>query len=191
MKNLSIIFCFLMLGSGVLNAQAPSYTDFEWDIVGFGLAIPVGEDELSTGFTMGGEVRFNVTDYLSVGLGSDFSFFDIKNLENIEEQEVTLGFSTNSFISGDYYFSTISADRPFAGLAFGSSDIGDVEFTIDGDEATIVEGPSGISIAPRVGYEYGHARLLLYYNIGLEKNLTNYIAFKVSLTLWGGYNADE
>ena len=191
MKKLSIIFCSLILGLGSLSAQAPSYTDFEWDIFGLGIAMPVGEDQISRGIAMGGEVRFNATDYLSVGIGSDFSFFDIKEFENIEDEDITIGFSSTAFISGDYYFNTTSSKRAFAGLALGSTDIGDIEFTEEGDEATIIEGPTGMSIAPRVGFEYSHARFLLHYNIGLKEELTDYIAVKVSLTLWGGYQGNN
>ena len=188
MKKLIIIICFLTAYSGNLMAQAPSYTDFEWDIIGIGTSIPVGEDQISSGLAFGGEVRFNITDYLSIGLGSDFSFFDAKNLENIEDEDVTVGFSSTSFLSADYYFNTTSSKRGFVGLALGGTDIGDVEFSLEGEEVTIIEGASGMSISPRVGFEYGHARFLLHYNIGMKKELTDYIAFKISLTLWGGYN---
>ena len=188
MKRLLIIICFLIGYTENINAQAPSYTDFEWDIFGIGISIPTGEDQISSGFAFGGEVRFNLTDYLSIGLGSDFSFFDVKNLENIDDEDVTIGFSSTVFVSTDYYFNTTSSKRGFVGLAIGSSDIGDIEFTLEGEEATVIEGPSGMSISPRVGFEYGHARFLLHYNIGMKKELTNYIAFKISLTLWGGYN---
>ncbi len=191
MKNLSIIFCFLFLNAGSLKAQAPSYTDFEWDIIGGGMAMPVGEDQISRGVTWGGEVRFNITDYLSIGAGSDFSFFDIKEFENIEDEDITIGYSSTAYISSDYYFKTNSSKRAFAGLALGSTDIGDIEFTDEGDESEIIEGPTGMSLAPRIGFEYSHARFLLHYNIGLKKELTDYIGVKVSLTLWGGYQGNE
>lgn len=167
-------------------AQAPSYTNFEWDIIGLGISVPIGEDQISTGFAYGGEVRFNITDYLSVGVGSDVSLFNLKKFENADI-EATVGFSSTSFFSTDYYFKTNSAKRGFVGLAIGGSLVGDLEIT-DGQETTIMEGARGSSIAPRVGFEYGHARLLIHYNIGLKKELTNYFAFKISLTLWGGYD---
>jgi len=187
MKKLSIIFCFLIFGSASISAQAPSYTDFEWDVIGLGIALPVGEDQISGGVIWGGEVRFNATDYLSIGLGSDISFFDVKEFENIEDEDITIGYSSTGYISTDYYFNTTSSKRAFVGLALGSTDIGDIEFTDEGDESTIVEGTNGMSLSPRVGFEYGHARFLFHYNIGLKKELTDYVAFKVSLTLWGGY----
>ena len=87
MKKLCTIISIMLLGIGSLMAQAPSYTDFEWDIVGFGFAIPIGENDLSSGVAFGGEVRFNLTDYLSIGIGSDYSFFDAKEFENIEEED--------------------------------------------------------------------------------------------------------
>jgi len=175
-----------------LMAQAPSYTDFEWDILGLGMAIPVGEGDISSGMVISGEVRFNYLDNISFGIGSDAALFDIKDLENVDEEEVSIGYSSTSYISCDYYFNTTSSKRAFAGLALGSTDIGDLEFEIDGeDDPTTVEGPTGMSIAPRVGFEYGHARMQLHYNIGLKKELTDYIAFKVSLTLWGGYQGND
>lgn len=191
MKKLCTIISIMLLGIGSLMAQAPSYTDFEWDIVGFGFAIPIGENDLSSGVAFGGEVRFNLTDYLSIGIGSDYSFFDAKEFENIEEEDISIGFSSTIFVSGDYYFNTTSSQRGFVGLAIGSSDIGDIEFTEQGEESSIIEGPSGMSLAPRVGFEYGHARFLFHYNIGLKKELSDYFAFKVSLTLWGGYQGQS
>lgn len=190
MKKLSIIFCFLTICSSGLMAQAPSYTDFEWDIIGLGIAMPIGEDQLSSGIAYGGEVRFNLTDYLSFGLGSDFSLFDTKELDNVNVENVSVGYSTTTFLSGDYYFKTNSSKRGFAGLAIGSTDIGDVEFRIGTDDPTLIEGATGTSIAPRVGFEYSHARFLLHYNIGLKKELSNYLALKISLTLWGGYQGE-
>ena len=57
-------------------AQSTSYTAFEWDIVGIGISIPIGEDNLKGGIAMGGELRYNATDNISIGIGSEFSFFD-------------------------------------------------------------------------------------------------------------------
>lgn len=191
MKNLFILVCLLAFNFNTVIAQAPSYTDFEWDIVGIGLAIPIGENDLKGGIAMGGEVRFNATDEFSIGLGSEFSFFDVKNLEKLDvEEEATIGFSYTSFLSGDYYLSTTSSRRAFFGLGVGYSDIGDIEITDSGDNVKEVIGASGMSLSPRIGYEFGHARFLLNYNIGLKEELSNYISLKVSLTLWGGYQGE-
>jgi len=188
MKNLNVLICFLFISYGSIWAQAPSYTNFEWDIIGIGVAIPTGSDELGTGISFGGELRFNLTDNISIGIGSDMSLFDVKNLENLEDDEdATIGFSSTGFISGDYYPSATSANRGFVGLALGASDIGDIEIDSGNEEATVIEGESGMIIAPRVGYELGHVRFLVYYNIGLKEELINHLGLKVSLTLWGGY----
>jgi len=188
MKTPLIIFCLMLFSASGLVAQAPSYSAFEWDIIGVGATIPVGDNQLTEGFSFGGEVRFNATDNFSLGLGSDFAFFDTKNLENLDANgDATIGFSYTSFLSGDYYFNTASPNRGFVGLAIGHSDIGDIEITAVDEEATLIEGESGTSLSPRVGYELGHARFLLNYNIGLKKELTDYISIKISMTLWGGY----
>ena len=188
MKNLFITLSLMLFNFSTALAQSTSYTAFEWDIFGIGLAIPTGEDNLKEGLAMGGEVRFNATDNISFGLGSEFSFFDIENLENLEDdKDATIGFSYTSFLSGDYYFSATSSRRAFAGLAVGFSDIGDIEITGGDENVTEIKGESGMSLSPRIGYELGHARFLLNYNIGLKEELSDYISLKVSLTLWGGY----
>ena len=170
------------------TAQSTSYTAFEWDIVGIGISIPIGEDNLKGGIAMGGELRYNATDNISIGIGSEFSFFDLEELENLQDnEETTIGFSHIGFLSGDYYMNNTSSKRGFIGLAVGHSDIGDIEITGDGEDATLFEGFSGMSLSPRLGYELGHARFLLQYNIGLKEELSNYISLKVSWTLWGGY----
>jgi len=188
MKNAFIGLCLMLFGFGTVLAQSTSYTAFEWDIVGVGLAIPIGENNLGEGIAIGGEVRFNAADNFSIGLGSEFSFFDVENFENLDDnRDATIGFSYTGFLSGDYYLSTTSSRRAFAGLAVGHSDIGDIEITGDGENATEIKGESGMSLAPRIGYELGHARFLLNYNIGLKEELSDYISLKVSWTLWGGY----
>ena len=192
MKNLFIFISILFLSSNCIWAQAPSYTDFEWDIFGMGISIPVANDDLGTGLSFGGELRFNVADNYSFGAGSDISFFDLKNLENLEDDEdAIIKFSSTSYFSGDYYFSTTSANRGFVGLAVGHNDLGDIEITGGDEETTLIEGASGMSLSPRVGYELGHARFLMYYNVGLKEALKNQLVVKVSLTLWGGYNGDN
>jgi len=188
MKNLIITLCFVFAFSGNLLAQSTSYTPFEWDVIRLGFVNPLGDDHLTGGPSIGGEIRFNLINEFSVGVGSEFVFYNAENIENLEKDEdATVAFSSYSYLVGDYYFSTTSSNRAFIGLGIGYSDIGDIELTLH-DGSALELGESGANLLPRIGYELGHVRFLLNYNVGLKNELPNYLSFKVAFTLWGGYS---
>ncbi len=185
MKTQLLTICLMLFGFTNVFAQAPSYTDFEWDVVGIGVAIPIDENSIKEGLSLAGEVRYNLADNFSLGLGGEMNFFDLEELDD-RGGTGTIGSSFSSYLTADYYFSSSSANRAFAGLAFGGNVNGDIEIP-DTGESTFTEGASGVSLAPRIGYELGHARFSAQYNIGLKEELYNYLTIRVALTLWGGY----
>jgi len=184
MNKLFFTISMLFLGFASLNAQAPSYTSFEWDVAGIGFVLPVNEDSIKGGISFGSEVRYNLLDNVSVGLAGEMNLFDLEELEDDEEGTINASFS--SFITSDYYFSTTSANRAFAGLGVGINYNGEIEVIKEG-ESNFIESKTGASLAPRIGYELDHVRFLVQYNLGLSEDLYDYISFRVALTLWGGY----
>jgi len=161
MKNLLITLCFVLGFCSYSYSQATDYTMFEWDVIRLGVSNPFGHDNLTGGPSIGGELRFNLTNEISLGLGSEYVFFNAND----------------------------SSNRPFVGIGIGYTDIGKINIEIDGanDDVTYAIGESGAILLPRVGYELGHVRFLVNYHIGLNKGLPDFICLKVALTLWGGY----
>ena len=179
MKKLYIFF-FSTLFYTSISAQAPSYVDFELDVFRFGYVFDVGGDA-DGGGAFGGELRYNATDFFSIGLSGDAAFIS-GNLG----PDVDFGITGNSLIVGDYYLNNTSGQRPFFGLGVGLYSTGSVTVR-DGSIEEIIEGTTGAGLAPRAGYEFGHVRLQGQYNLTLKEGHTDYFSVSLAITLWGGY----
>jgi len=167
--------------------QVTNYTLFEWDVIRLGFVGPLGHDNLTGGLSIGGEIRFNIRDDISLGIGSETVFFNVENLENLEDdKDATVGISTYSAVVGDYYFNTTSTKRAFVGIGFGYTDVGDIKIDVDDEDVTHTMRESGGIVLPRIGYELDHVRFLLNYNFGLKDDIPDFVCLKVALTLWGG-----
>jgi len=183
MKKITLSIFLSLLCAG-LFAQSPSYVDFEWDVLRFGYAAS-SADAVSGGLSFGTEVRYNATDRFSIGLGTDGYVFGTDF-----DGDADLGVSSSSMIYGDYYLRGDSPQRGFVGLGFGMINTGTLTIR-NGNVDETVDGVSGLGIAPRIGYEFGHVRLQGVYNLALKKEQSNYFGLSVALTLWGGYKGDS
>ncbi len=178
------LLLIMFFGLQGLQAQSPSYVDFEWDVLRFGYVAPSG-GEVSGGFAFGGELRYNATDNFSIGIGGDGALFG----DNLGE-DGDFGVAASSLLFGDFYFSSTSATRPFVGIGMGRYRTGTLTI-VNGNVEEVIDGISGFGFAPRVGYEFGHVRLLGQYNITTKEGMSNYFGITVGLTLWGGYKGDS
>ena len=179
MKKLLLSICIFSFAISYLYSQAPSYKDFEWDIIKLGYVIP-GGDDYSDGRLVGGEFRLNLRDDLSIGLRTESVVFDHNFGEEIDV-DATWSWAATS----DYYWNTTSAYRAFTGIGFGSFRSGNI--TEDDGDIIITEGSTSTGILARIGYEYNHLRISAEYNMILEDNATNYFTLCAAFTLWGGY----
>lgn len=183
MNKLILIVMSTFLSVG-LFAQSPNYVDFEWDILRFGYAGSAA-DAVSGGLSFGGEVRYNATDQFSIGIGGDGYVFGTDFTGDAD-----LGVSGSSMLFGDYYLKGDSPQRPFVGLGFGIINTGTLTIR-DGNVEETINGVSGMGLAPRIGYEFGHVRLQGVYNLALKEGQSNFFGLSVALTLWGGYKGDR
>lgn len=177
----------MYLISFTLTAQSANYTDFEWDIARIGIAAPTSGDRFDSGMYVGTELRYNLLDNLSFGFRTELSFFvDSKEVKR-DEDNVDVGLSHTIGLTTDYYFSSTSSRRAFVGLAICNYSTGTVRY--EDDDSFLVDDKisNSFGILPRVGYELGHLRLELQYNLPFNKNATKYFGFSAALTLWGGY----
>jgi len=163
-----------------INAQAESYTDFEWDILRLGYAVPSGLDNLSSGVALGTEARYNLKDEISIGLRWEIAVY---GSSDVAGSSVEIGAAGSIALMGDYYFNTESSKRPFAGLGIGTFSGGSVSTS-----TTTVDAGNSIGIIPRVGYEFGHLRIAAEYNLAFSDNVASYIGIHLAATLFGGYD---
>lgn len=169
-------FCFL----GNINAQSPSYVDFEWDVLRFGYVVPFGSGQ-EAGFSFGGELRYNATDNFSIGLSGQAAAFGTDFDDNAD-----IGVSFSSLLTGDYYLRNDSGTRAFFGGGLGMFTTGEIEIR-NGNTSDLIDGITSFGIAPRAGFEFGHVRLLGQYNLTFKEGHNDYFELTVALTLWGGY----
>ena len=176
MKKSYFVLLFSILSIG-LSAQAPSYVDFEWDVLHLGYAFASGDNAKAGGFGLT-EVRYNATDQFSIGLG--FGGQDI--YEDIGDTDIASG---QSYLVGEYYLRGDSGQRPFVGFSTGLS-----FRTVDLGENSEETSTSSM-FSPRVGYEFNHIRILAQYNVIPKESHNNFFSLSVGLTLWGGYKGAQ
>lgn len=166
-------------------SQAHSYKNFEWEILRMGY-IQLPNSTIGThGLILGGEVRYNITDLYSIGLGADFGF----TYDKIDDDDGFSEFLMNSSFSIDRYFTNHSANRPFIGASFGLYNSGIIEI-VDGNEVGRQNEEKSIGFAPRVGIEINHLRLMAQYQFTTDKKVPNAMTITAGITLWGGYQGN-
>jgi len=182
MKNLFFTVLSLLFLSSNLNAQAESYTDFEWDIVRFGYVSPTGVDGITSGISLSSEPRYNLKDNISIGLRWELALYGSGDETG---SNVDIGAAGSYALIGDYYFNTESSKRAFAG--FGVGYFGGASVEVNGQSGSADEG-SSIGLTPRLGYEFGHLRLSAEYNLTFDDAVPDYLGFHLGITLFGGYD---
>lgn len=165
-----------------LYGQSPAYVDWEWDVLKLGFAAPIGNSvDQGTGVSFDTELRYNVQDDLSIGLG-----FQGAGFSDDFDDNTSVGLSASFIVTADHYLKTDSGTRPFVGLGVGNFRSGSVTI-VNGTSSDVIDGVSSIGLTPRIGYELGHGRIMAQYNHTFRKENTNYISVTLALTLWGGY----
>jgi len=182
MKKLYALSTLLFIAFAA-TAQAPSYVDFEWDVVNLGYTFSTAEAS-SAGSFSSTEVRYNATDNFALGLG----FGSINTLNEPEGSDFEL-FERYSTIVGEYYLKGNSGQRPFAGIGVGLNFL--TTTFVNGDLIDNSDTSTSSLFAPRIGYEFNHIRLTAQYGIAPKENHNNFFSLSVGLTLWGGYKGKE
>ncbi len=188
-KRIISSLAFLILMSTVIDsiyAQAPSYKNFEWEILRAGYGNLPDSDIQSSSISIGSEIRYNLTDFYSIGLGWDGVF----SVSNINDDDADLEVLTNASVSLDRYFSNTSGKRAFVGFS-----IGDYEsyrqFIRDGEDQDPFDVNRSLGLALRGGYEVGHLRLMAQYQFSTSGDVLNGFSLTAGLTLWGGYKGSS
>ncbi len=178
-----ITFLMALFVFQLVNAQDGGdriFKKFKVD-VSLGYAIPQSSEG---GGKKGGvlfviEPKYAVMDELSVGLRMEAAV--MANV-NIAGESGSVKANGSYLATGDYYFSN-NKFRPFAGAGAGIFTSASVDLKEDVNSANIPVA-SKFGFMGRAGFEYGHLRMGLEYNIVGKK--ANYIGIKIGACIGGG-----
>lgn len=181
---------FMMMLFGLLIMQAASaqagksgtFKKFKVD-VSLGYATPVQSTGVGKkgGLLIAIEPKYNVMDQLAVGFRMEGAAMVRLNEEG-EEGNAKINYSF--LATGDYYFSN-NKFRPFGGLGAGIYTFGSTNLDENTDGENIkIPTTSKFGVLARAGFEYGHLRVGVEYNILPDK--VGYFGFKIGAVIGGG-----
>ncbi len=188
MKKLFIIIG-LFAASTAVQAQSKMYKPIKVDLAlgyGFGNA---------KGMVFSLEPKYNIQDQIAVGLRMEGAILGGMKMEQdanggMTDADINISAIASYLVTGEYYLSNNSF-RPLAGLGTGVYSMGSISTSTNGDDIdeSAVDVGTRFGLAPRVGFEVGHFRMALEYNLitGQPKNFNrNYFATKVGFFFGGG-----
>jgi outer membrane protein X len=193
MKKLFFAIAIMIVS---LSLTAQDYKPFKVDLA-LGYAIPGGKGAKG-GVLFAVEPKYAVMDQLNLGLRMEAAVvargYAGTNIE--EDMEVDVKASGSYLLTGDYFFTSNRSFRPFGGIGAGIYTIAGASISAD-DETAAVGSDSKFGGLVRTGFEAGHFRLGIEYNLVPKKKLTTdgagyieskngYIGIKVGATIGGG-----
>lgn len=182
-KQLSILTALFFLFTLIAQAQDGEgdriFKKFKVD-VSLGYAIPqkIEGSGKSGGFLFAIEPKYAVMEELSVGLRVEGAA-----MVKVDMEGETGNAKVNSsyLATGDYYFSN-NKFRPFGGAGAGIFSYASVN--LENDIETDIPVNSNFGFMVRGGFEYGHLRLGVEYNIVADK--AGYLGLKIGAVIGGG-----
>ena len=185
-KRVSILGALLCIFSLSMQAQDAGNGDrifkkFKVD-VSLGYAVPQTSQGAgrNAGVLFAIEPKYAVMDQLSIGLRLEGAA-----MVNVDAQGETGKAQANAsyLATGDYYFSN-NKFRPFIGAGAGVFTYANVSSEDDISSVDDVPTTSNFGAMVRGGFEYGHLRLGIEYN--LVKDKSGYLGLKLGVVIGGG-----
>jgi outer membrane protein W len=164
------------------KAQSTDFHAFKFDI-GSGYALPQGASGTQSGATVTFQPHYRLSNDFALGFRFEAA---VIGYENSVTGDVKFSALASGCLTGEYYFSDGSF-RPFMGAGIGI-------FDQETASANVNNGNSNVSVSdrvsnfggfPEVGFETGHFRLSVDYNVA--GNNSDYLAFKVGFFFGGGH----
>jgi outer membrane protein W len=184
MRKLAFALAFI---ASCFFASAQSFKPFKVDLA-LGYAVPGGSGSKG-GVLFAIEPKYAVNDNITVGLRMEGAVTARAAVdENGEKVTGNVKASGSYLLTGDYYFNT-NKFRPFAGLGAGLYKLASVEFDSDVNMSEDdIKAGSKFGFAPRVGFEYGHFRTAVEYNVAGKTGSinNNYLGIKFGFFIGGG-----
>ena len=181
-----ILFSTLMLGAVIFgNAQSTTFKPFKVDFA-LGYAVPGGSGAKG-GVLFAIEPKYGISDNITLGLRFEGAVMARATTNSTGEYVAGDIKASGSYLAtGDYFFST-NKFRPFAGVGVGLFSSAAASVDSNGD---IVEGASAnkFGAAPRAGFEFGHFRMAVEYNVAGKTGPinNNYLGIKLGFFAGGG-----
>lgn len=166
------------------HAQETTFKPFKVDLA-LGYAIPSGSGAKG-GIIIAMEPKYALNDNIAVGLRLEGALMVRASIDaSGEAVEGEAKYNGSYLLTGDYYFTTTTF-RPFAGIGAGLYRIAAASF--DEEDAEDIQRTSKFGFAPRVGFEVGHFRTALEYNIAGKSGTinNNYLGIKMGFFIGGG-----
>ncbi len=189
MRKLS--FSMILIALTVFaNAQDLTFKPFKFDIA-MGYAHPGGGGGAKGGLLFAFEPKYALNDNLTLGLRMEAAVMVRANVDaNGEEVTGDAKASASYLATADYYFNTNSF-RPFAGVGTGLYRTATADLSTTTTEED-VHSANKFGFAPRVGFEYGHFRTAIEYNVAGKtgKINNNYLGVKLGFFIGGGRVSD-
>ena len=179
----TILICAVSLA----NAQSTTFKPFRADF-GLGYAIPSGAGSKG-GVAVSFEPKYNVSDNLALGVRFEAAI-TVRGAIDKDGNTVSGSAKANGsyLLTGDYYINNNNF-RPFVGLGAGIYNIASVTVSSDSTNTneTLVGGTK-FGFAPRAGFELGHFRMAIEYNVAgkIAEINNNYLAIKIGFFIGGG-----
>jgi outer membrane protein X len=184
MKKLLFCLSFLIV-TFFANAQETTFKPFKFDIA-LGYGVPGGSGS-KAGLIFALEPKYALNHNLTFGLRWEGAVMVRATMyANGEAVKGDAKASGSYLLTGDYYFNTNSF-RPFAGIGAGLYRNAAVNLESDNMEADM-QTSSNFGFAPRVGFEYGHFRTAIEYNVAGKSGTinNNYLGIKLGFFIGGG-----
>ena len=200
MKKVLVLSCFAFLMISNLGAQETGLKKFKVDL-SLGYALPGGSGS-KAGVLFAIEPKYSIMDSkLALGLRMEaaviarFSGYDA----NGDELDLEVKAAGSYLATADYYFSENYSFRPFAGAGVGIFRLAQVDANTTTEDEIATGTQFGGMI--RGGFEAGHFRLGIEYNIvpksdldGYDQNgnpakipsVNSYLGLKIGVCIGGG-----
>ena len=181
----------MLLGIIVLGtfsfANAQTFKPFRADAM-LGYAIPGGTGSKG-GVIAAFEPHYAVNDNISLGLRFEAAITARAAIDkNGNSVSGSVKASGSYLVTGDYYFNT-SNFRPFIGLGAGMFSLAAVDVAVDSSNTSqSVAAGTKFGFTPRVGFDLGHFRMAVEYNIAGKTGTinNNYLGIKMGFFIGGG-----
>ena len=181
-----VLFGLSILATSILaNAQETTFKPFKFDIA-TGYAVPGGSGTKG-GLIFAFEPKYALNDNITLGLRWEGAVMVRATVNsNGEAMKGDAKASASYLLTSDYYFNTNSF-RPFAGIGAGLYRNAAVRLESDDMEGDM-QTSAKFGFAPRAGFEYGHFRTAIEYNVaGKAGNINNnYLGIKLGFFIGGG-----
>lgn len=179
MKKLLLLSAFIGL-SMFASAQSTDFHAFKFDI-GVGYGVPTDGDGSGTkeGVTFTLQPHYRLSDSFALGVRIEAAVVGYDNNNNVSGTVLASG-----CLTGEYYLMR-GGFRPFIGAGVGLFEQESGSGNIDGDSSVDLSSRTkGAGAFPEIGFEAGHLRVSVAYNIVGNNN--SYAAAQIGFFFGGG-----